>query len=75
MLMVMIDNVPVNDINNGDFNFADFAIEDVERIEVIRGPQSGLYGANAHSGVISIVTKSGRGLRAGGQACASKAVR
>jgi vitamin B12 transporter len=61
-VLVLIDNVPVNDFNNGDFNFADFAIEDVERIEVVRGPQSGIYGANAHSGVISIVTKSGRGL-------------
>ena len=62
-VLVMIDNVPVNDFNNGDFNFADFAIEDVDRIEVVRGPQSGLYGANAHSGVIQIITKSGRGLK------------
>jgi vitamin B12 transporter len=61
-VLVLIDGVPVNDFNNGDFNFADFSLEDVERIEVIRGPQSGLYGANAHSGVISIVTRSGRGL-------------
>ena len=61
-LLVLIDGVPVNSIDQGDFNFADFAIEDIERIEVIRGPQSGLYGANAHSGVISVVTKTGRGL-------------
>lgn len=61
-LLVLIDDVPVNEISNGDFNFADLALEDIERIEVIRGPQSGLYGANAHAGVISIVTKSGRGL-------------
>ena len=61
-LLVMIDDVPVNDITDGDFNFADFPLEDIDRIEVIRGPQSGLYGANAHAGVISIVTKSGRGL-------------
>jgi len=62
-VLVMIDGVPVNDLNNGDFNWADFAIEDVQRIEVVRGPQSGLYGANAHSGVIQIITKSGRGLK------------
>src|SRR5829696_4871985 len=63
-VLVMIDGVPVNDFANGDFNFADFAVEDVERIEVVRGPQSGLYGANAHAGVISIITKSGRGFSA-----------
>jgi vitamin B12 transporter len=62
-VLVLIDDVPVNDFSNGDFNFADFALEDVERIEVVRGPQSGIYGANAHAGVISIVTKSGRGLK------------
>ena len=61
-LLVMIDGVQVNSIDQGDFNFADFPIEDIERIEVIRGPQSGLYGANAHAGVISVVTRSGRGL-------------
>jgi vitamin B12 transporter len=61
-VLVLIDNVQVNDFANGDFNFADFSLEDVERIEVIRGPQSGIYGANAHAGVISIVTRSGRGM-------------
>ncbi len=60
--LVMIDGVSVNSIDGGDFNWADFAIEDIERVEVIRGPQSGLYGANANSGVISIVTKTGRGM-------------
>lgn len=61
-LLVMIDDVPVNDITDGDFNFADFPLEDIDRIEVVRGPQSGLYGANAHAGIVSVVTKSGRGL-------------
>lgn len=62
-LLVQIDDVPVNRLDSGDFDFADFLIDDVERIEVVRGPQSGLYGGNAHSGVISIYTKSGRGLK------------
>jgi vitamin B12 transporter len=60
--LVLVNDVPVNDVSDGDFNFADFALEDIERVEVIRGPQSGIYGANANAGVISIVTKSGRGL-------------
>ncbi|HOV03161.1 MAG TPA: TonB-dependent receptor, partial [Kaistiaceae bacterium] len=59
--LVLIDGVPVNGFSDGGFDFADLPVEDVERIEVIRGPQSGLYGANAHAGVISIVTKSGKG--------------
>lgn len=60
--LVVIDGIPVNDVGNGDFNFAEFPVADIERIEVIRGAQSGIYGANAHSGVVNIVTKSGRGL-------------
>jgi vitamin B12 transporter len=62
-VLVMIDGVPTNRLDAGDFDFADFLIDDVERIEVIRGPQSGIYGGNAHTGVISIFTKSGRGLK------------
>jgi vitamin B12 transporter len=60
-LLVMIDGMVVNGVDNGNFNFADFNVDDIERIEVIRGPQSGLYGANAHTGVIAITTLSGKG--------------
>jgi vitamin B12 transporter len=60
-LLVMIDGVPANSVSDGDYNFADIPLDDIERIELLRGPQSGLYGANAHSGVLTIVTKSGRG--------------
>jgi vitamin B12 transporter len=62
-VLVLIDGVTVNSADTGSFDFADLSVADVERIEVIRGPQSGLYGAGAHAGVISIVTKSGRGLK------------
>lgn len=61
-LLVMIDGIEVNQLQDSGFDFADFPLDDVERVEVIRGPQSGIYGANAHSGVISIITRSGRGL-------------
>jgi vitamin B12 transporter len=62
-LLVMIDGVIVNSADTGAYDFADFSLADVERIELIRGPQSGLYGAGAKAGVISIITKSGRGLK------------
>jgi vitamin B12 transporter len=61
-LLVMIDGVPANAVSDGAYNFADIPLDDIERIELLRGPQSGLYGAYAHSGVLTIETKSGRGL-------------
>ncbi|BBF92692.1 TonB-dependent receptor plug domain-containing protein [Blastochloris tepida] len=61
-LLVQIDGVQVNEVENGGFDFAGFLVDDIERIEVLRGPQSGLYGSNAQAGVISVITKSGRGL-------------
>ena len=60
--LVMIDGVPAQRLDEGDFDWADFLLDDIERIEVVRGPQSGIAGANAHAGLISIFTKSGRGL-------------
>lgn len=60
--LVLIDGIEVNSLGNGFFDFADFMAGEIERVEVLRGPQSGIYGAGAHSGVISVVTKSGRGL-------------
>ena len=61
--LVLIDGVTVNDpISPGhSFDFANLTTDNVERIEIIRGPQSTLYGSDAMGGVINIITKKGKG--------------
>lgn len=60
---VMIDGIDAGDpsVTNGAFDFGHLQTGDVESIEVLRGPQSGLYGGDAIGGVISIITKRGEG--------------
>ncbi len=61
-VLVLIDGIEMNDRSQDDtLNFADLMTEDIERLEVVRGPQSALWGSDALSGVINIVTQTGRG--------------
>ncbi len=64
---VLIDGIPANDPINTTrfFDFSNLSVDNVERIEVLRGPQSVLYGSDAVGGVINIVTKRGRGRNTG----------
>lgn len=57
--LVLIDGLPVNDPTGtgGGYNFAYLDTDNIERIEVLKGPQSTLWGSDAIGGVISITTK------------------
>ncbi len=62
--LVLIDGVKVNDPTNsrgGSFDFSSLSTDNIERIEIVRDPMSSLYGSDALSGVINIITKKGEG--------------
>jgi vitamin B12 transporter len=60
---ILVDGIDVSDPSTpGDtFDLAHLLLADIDRIEVLRGPQSGLYGSDAIGGAVYIVTKTGAG--------------
>jgi vitamin B12 transporter len=59
---VLIDGIDVNDPSqDGVFDFGQVLTSDIAQVEVLRGPQSSLYGSDAIGGVINIVTRTGKG--------------
>ncbi len=62
-LLVLVDGVEMNDpiSPSRGFDFATLEVDNIERVEILRGPQSPLYGSDASGGVIQIFTKKGKG--------------
>lgn len=58
--LVLVDGIQVNEAG-GHFDFSSLTTDNIERIEILRGPASALYGSDAVAGVIHVITKLGRG--------------
>ena len=56
-VLVLLDGVPLNKSDGGAINWNRISPDEIERIEVVKGPASALYGGNAMAGVISIISK------------------
>lgn len=56
--LVLVNGMRINDTNSGSTNWAAIDPSTIERVEIIRGPASSLYGSSAMGGVINIITKS-----------------
>ncbi len=62
LTLVLIDGIKVNDLTNnrgGSFDFSTLNTDHIERIEIVPGPLSAVYGSDALSGVINIITRRG----------------
>lgn len=59
--VVLIDGMRVSSVTDGAANLSQIALSQIDRIEILRGPASSLYGADAIGGVIQIFTQKGKG--------------
>lgn len=61
--LLLVDGIRINSESFGGYDFSTLTTENVERIEIVRGPFSALYGSDALGGVIQIFTRSGAGTK------------
>ena len=57
--MVLIDGQPMMGRNSGNFDLSRISVANIERIEIIKGASSCLYGSDAMGGAINIITRHG----------------
>jgi len=60
-VLVLVDGIKYNSPSTGEADLSSLLTTDVERIEIIKGPQSTLYGSEAMAGVVNIITRKGSG--------------
>ena len=60
-VLVLVDGIKINSPSTGAADLSGLLTTDIERIEIIKGPQSTLYGSEALAGVVNIITKKGTG--------------
>ncbi|RJP69048.1 MAG: TonB-dependent receptor [Ignavibacteriales bacterium] len=66
LILLLVDGVQINELNSGGFyGGGQFNLNDVDQIEVVYGPASALYGTNAISGIINVITKNPEGNHTG----------
>jgi|GEM_PF-743625 len=63
--LILVDGIPTNASGTPFLILNEIPMDAVERIEIVRGPYSSLYGANALGGVINVITRTGDGLPSG----------
>ncbi len=55
--LILLDGIPINNAYDGGVSFSGLSLENIERVEVVQGPFSSLYGGHAMGGVVNVITK------------------
>ena len=63
-VLVLVDGQPMDNAYSGTVNWTDIPVDSIEKIEVLKGPGSAIYGSNAMAGVINITTKDSEKMHA-----------